>query len=116
MAWTMLPASTSRRPTRPVIGAVMRGVGEVQRALSICAWSLFSVASSCRTVATCVSSCCFGTASCVDERLVALRSTRAFFSVAAPSPPALRLRELHLEGPRIDLGEQVAARGRAGPP
>ena len=57
-AWTMLPTSTSRRPVRPEIGAVMAVYSSCVRAPVICASSFLTAASFCWTDAFCVSSVC----------------------------------------------------------
>ena len=58
VARTMLPASTSRRPTRPEVGAVMRLYTRLSLALSTAAWSALRAASYWVTAAFWVSSCC----------------------------------------------------------
>ena len=45
VAWTMLPGSTSRRPTTPEVGAVIRLYVRFSFALSTCARSLLIAAS-----------------------------------------------------------------------
>ncbi len=54
---TMLPGSTSLSPTRPATGAVMRVYESCSFALSTCAWSIFTVPSSCFTGDACWSTC-----------------------------------------------------------
>ena len=58
LACTMLPASTSRRPTRPPSGAVIRQYVSCSFALSIAPWSDLTTPSSWRTSAAWVSTCC----------------------------------------------------------
>jgi hypothetical protein len=64
---TWLPASTWVRPRRPLMGAVIRVYESCSRALSTCAWLIFTVPSSCRTIAACWSTCCCAMESCLSS-------------------------------------------------
>ena len=79
-------------------------------ALSINPWSLFNVASSWRTVAAWVSSCCCGMIFSLEQALEPLEiETRVRERRLILPALALGLGELDLEGPRVDLREEIAA-------
>ena len=83
LACTMLPGSTSRRPMRPPIGAVIRQYASCSFALSIAAWSDLTTPSSWRTSAAWVSTCWVAIESWEASTRKRSRSRRAFFSSAS---------------------------------
>ena len=105
----MLPGSTWRRPTRPVIGAVIRACVSCSFALSIPPWSASTAASYWRTSDSWVSTCWRGDRILREQRAIALEIGPRVLEqrlVARELPGGER--ELHLERPRVDLGEEVA--------
>jgi len=67
-ALTTLPGSTSRRPTRPVIGEVIRQYVSWSLIASICPVFILMDASAWLTIISCVSSCCRAIISCCASR------------------------------------------------
>eukprot|EP01022_Parablepharisma_sp_SALTPOND_P004196 TRINITY_DN118_c0_g1_i13.p1 TRINITY_DN118_c0_g1~~TRINITY_DN118_c0_g1_i13.p1 ORF type:complete len:2030 (+),score=744.92 TRINITY_DN118_c0_g1_i13:50280-56369(+) len=82
-AWTILPGSTRRTPTRPEMGAVMVVQLSCTLAQAIWASSVLTAASSWATRAFCVSSCCWVAASWLRRVVQRCRSRRALSNCAA---------------------------------